>query len=190
MNAVARTQLIFEMLALFYIYIYISFSAGIPIKESDRVARQILEQLENHKPETRSFGSSRDSRIWRSITNGNEVRFSFSIQCVSYFTQTTWWRHQMETFSALLALCAGNSPMTGEFPTQRSSNAELWCFFGIGEGKQVNEPSICWWFETLLRPLWRHCNASISQQGILKHHLKSVIDIQEIKYRSIAGYVN
>ena len=30
--------------------------------------------------------------------------------------QTAWWRHQMETFSALLALCAGNSPVTGEFP--------------------------------------------------------------------------
>ena len=30
-----------------------------------------------------------------------------------------WWRHQMETFSALLALCAGNSPATGEFPSQR-----------------------------------------------------------------------
>ena len=25
----------------------------------------------------------------------------------------------METFSTLLALCAGNSPVTGEFPTQR-----------------------------------------------------------------------
>ena len=25
----------------------------------------------------------------------------------------------METFSALLALCAGKSPVTGEFPTQR-----------------------------------------------------------------------
>ena len=25
----------------------------------------------------------------------------------------------METFSALLALCAGNSPVTGEFPAQR-----------------------------------------------------------------------
>ena len=23
-----------------------------------------------------------------------------------------WWRHQMETFSALLAICAGNSPVT------------------------------------------------------------------------------
>ena len=30
-----------------------------------------------------------------------------------------WWRHQMETFSALLAFCAGNSPVTGEFPVQR-----------------------------------------------------------------------
>ena len=29
------------------------------------------------------------------------------------------YRHQMETFSALLPLCAGNSPVTGEFPTQR-----------------------------------------------------------------------
>ena len=28
----------------------------------------------------------------------------------------TWWRHQMGTFSALLAICAGNSPVTGEFP--------------------------------------------------------------------------
>ena len=27
--------------------------------------------------------------------------------------------YQMETFSALSAICAGNSPATGEFPTQR-----------------------------------------------------------------------
>ena len=26
-------------------------------------------------------------------------------------TKNTWWRHQMGTFSALLALCAGNSPV-------------------------------------------------------------------------------
>ena len=38
------------------------------------------------------------------------------------FTNIAWLRHQMETFSALLALCA-------EFPTQMSaSDAELWCF--------------------------------------------------------------
>ena len=41
-----------------------------------------------------------------------------------------WWRHQMETFSALLALCAGNSPVTGEIPSQmpvtRSIDIFLW----------------------------------------------------------------
>ena len=30
-----------------------------------------------------------------------------------------WWRHKIETFSALLAICAGNSPVPVEFPTQR-----------------------------------------------------------------------
>ena len=30
----------------------------------------------------------------------------------------TWWRHQMENFSALLAICAGNSPITGELSSQ------------------------------------------------------------------------
>ena len=30
-----------------------------------------------------------------------------------------WWCHQMETFSALLAICAGNSLVPGEFPGQR-----------------------------------------------------------------------
>ena len=31
----------------------------------------------------------------------------------------SWWRHQMETFSALLAICAGKSPVPGESPAQR-----------------------------------------------------------------------
>ena len=30
-----------------------------------------------------------------------------------------WWRHQMEIFSALLTLCAGNSPVTRVFPAKR-----------------------------------------------------------------------
>ena len=36
-----------------------------------------------------------------------------------------WWRHQMETFSALLAFCAGNSPVPGEFPAQRPVRGAL-----------------------------------------------------------------
>ena len=34
----------------------------------------------------------------------------------SGYTQTfAWWRHQMETFSTLLAICAGNSPHKGQW---------------------------------------------------------------------------
>ena len=38
----------------------------------------------------------------------------------------TSWRHQMETFSALLVLCAENSPVTMNSP-HNSSDGELWC---------------------------------------------------------------
>ena len=41
----------------------------------------------------------------------------------------TWWRHQMETFSALMALCAGKSPVTGEFPAQRPVTRSFDVFF-------------------------------------------------------------
>ena len=37
----------------------------------------------------------------------------------------TWWRHQMETFSALLSLCVGSSPVTGEFSAQRPVTRSL-----------------------------------------------------------------
>ena len=36
-----------------------------------------------------------------------------------WLTPCAWWHHQMETISALLAICAGNSPVTGEFSTQK-----------------------------------------------------------------------
>ena len=45
-----------------------------------------------------------------------------------HWSPNTWWRHQMETFSVLLVLCVGNSPVTSEFPSQKPSHAELWCF--------------------------------------------------------------
>ena len=38
-----------------------------------------------------------------------------------YHDDVIKWRHQMEIFSALLAICAGNSPVPGEFPAHKSS---------------------------------------------------------------------
>ena len=39
----------------------------------------------------------------------------------------SWWRHPMETFFTLLALCAGNSPATGEFPHKDQWRGALMC---------------------------------------------------------------
>ena len=52
-----------------------------------------------------------------------------------------WWRHQMETFSALLAICEGNSPVTGEFPSQRPVTRRFDVFFDLHLIKQLSKQS-------------------------------------------------
>ena len=72
----------------------------------------------------------------------------------------SWWRHQMETFSALLAIFAGNSPVPGEFPTQRPVTRSFDVYFDPRLNKRLCKQSWGWWFETLLCPLWRHSNVT------------------------------
>ena len=62
----------------------------------------------------------------------------------------------METFSALLALCAGNSPISGEFPRPVTRSFDV--FFDMRLIKRLSKHSRGWWFQMLSRPLWRHCN--------------------------------
>ena len=52
-----------------------------------------------------------------------------------------WWRHQMETFSALLAICAGNSPVPGEFPTQRPVTRIFDVYFDLRPNKRLSKQS-------------------------------------------------
>ena len=69
-----------------------------------------------------------------------------------------WWHHQMETFRALLALCEGNSPFTGKFPSERPVTRSFDLFFDLRLKKWLSKKSIRRWFETPSRPLWRPCN--------------------------------
>ena len=64
----------------------------------------------------------------------------------------------METSSALLALCVGNSPVSGEFPSQKPVTWIFDVFFDLGLSKRLSKQSRCRWFETPSRSLWRHCN--------------------------------
>ena len=57
----------------------------------------------------------------------------------------------METSSALLAICAGNSPVPGEFPAQRPVTRSFDVFFDLRLYKRLTKQSWGWWFETLPR---------------------------------------
>ena len=77
---------------------------------------------------------------------------------VKTVSEVSWWRHQMETFSALLAICAGNSPVHGEFPAQRPVTRNFDVYFDMHPNNRLSKQSWGWWFETQSRPLWRHRN--------------------------------
>ena len=69
--------------------------------------------------------------------------------------------YQMETFSALLAICAGKFTGHRWIPRTKASDAELWCFlWSASEKKRLSKQSWGCWFETLSRLLWRHCNVN------------------------------
>ena len=88
-------------------------------------------------------------QLWtRGIAHPN--RLAMQLQCKS------WWRHQMETFSVLLALCVGihrspvNSPHKGQW---RGA-----LMFSLICNRCLNKQPCGWWFATPSGSLWRHCN--------------------------------
>ena len=91
---------------------------------------------------------------------------SHPLSSCTHLWRHAWWRNRMETFSALLALCAGNSSVTGEFPSQRPMTQSFDVFFDLRLNKRLSKQSSGWWFETPSRQLWHHCNDMIlADQG-------------------------
>ena len=95
-----------------------------------------------------------------------------------------WWRHQMEIFSALLAICAGNSPVSGEFPAKRPATRSFDVFFDLCLNKRLGKQSRGWWFETLYRPLWRHCN-DVTQGTPLRRLRKVMFEIWQTNWQVV-----
>ena len=69
----------------------------------------------------------------------------------------------METFSALLSLCAENSPVTRSFDI----------FFDLCLIKRLSKQSRRWWFETQSHWSWRHCNGN--ETTLFFHLVNSMI---------------
>ena len=89
-----------------------------------------------------------------------------------------------ETFSSPLALCSGNSPVSGEFPEQRPVTRNFYVFFDLCLNKQLSKQSWGLWFGMLWRSLWRHCNVQTysachpvhknSESCICRHSLRQL----------------
>ena len=77
---------------------------------------------------------------------------------VFLFRKQSWWRHQMETFSALLAICAGNSPVPDEIPAHRPVTRSFDVFFDLRPNKPLSKQRWGLWLETSSCPQWRHHN--------------------------------
>ena len=59
----------------------------------------------------------------------------------------TWWRHKMEIFSALLALCEGNPSVTGRFSSQVLLTQSFDVFFDLCLNKRLSKQWRRRWFE-------------------------------------------
>ena len=90
-----------------------------------------------------------------------------------------WGRHEMETFSALLAICEGNSPVPGEFPAQRPVTRSLDVFMVLHPNKRLGKQWLGWWFETPSCPIGRHRNDS------LKHGSWQVLILRNVRRNSL-----
>ena len=99
------------------------------------------------------WDTNRTNWMWRTSTK-HQLSLVQSIPS----RNCTWWRHQMETFSVLLAFCAGNSQVPGNSPHRGQ-----WCGalmvslicalkYGWVNSHEAETPSCS---------LWRHCNDQI-----------------------------
>ena len=105
---------------------------------------------------------------WRSVTSWmwrlREFRYRL-LSCqlhpfsfASTGVETTMMTSSNRKNSALLAICVGNSPVPGEFPTQRPATRSFGVFFDLRLNKRLSKQSWSWCFETPPCPLWHHSN--------------------------------
>ena len=65
------------------------------------------------------------------------------------------WKDQS---SALLALCVGNLPVTGEVPARKTVTLSFGISFDLRPNKRWRKQLWGWWFETQSQSSWRHRN--------------------------------
>ena len=118
----------------------------------------------------KKLGNSKHTQIYKRMETHKEIHFNnrrvTRYQFSSAIIFVTWWRHQIQTFSSLLAICAVNSSVTGRLSTQRPVRRSFDVFFDMRLNKRLCKQWRGWWFETRWCPLWRHCKEMGFKQKI------------------------
>ena len=65
------------------------------------------------------------------LNSPTQLKYLYDDFATAHVNYIQWWRHQREIFFALLATCAGNSPVSGEFPAQRPVTRSFDVFFDL-----------------------------------------------------------
>ena len=120
------------------------------------------------RPHTASVATEKD----KCITGMTSCYFQ--VYCK---TPISWWRHQIKTFSALLTLDAGNSPVTCEFPSQRPVTRSFDFFSNLRLNKRLSKQSWGLWTETPSGSLWRHCNDRTGSWCVVSHYWTITYDL-------------
>ena len=92
----------------------------------------------------------------------------------------------METFSTLLTHCAGNSPVTGELPSQRPMTQSFDVFFDLRLNQLMSKQWWDCWFETPSIPSWRHCIDELFFPTLFKFDGNLVLVY--LRYRALFRY--
>ena len=137
--------------------------------------QKVIGEFPAQRPVTRSFHVFFNMRLYKRLSK----------QSWGWWYETPsrplWLQCDVETFSALLALYAGNSPITGEFPKQRPVARSFDVFSDLRLIKRSSKQSRGWWFETPSRSLWNHCilypllgsaDATVIHKNICVKHTK------------------
>ena len=154
------------------------------IKFANGIERRLAHQRWGKR--TKNLAAVAINLYGRAITHNISKRCSLALISFGYILSIQWnfYIHQMETFSALLVICAGNSPVNGEFPAQRPVTRSLDVFFDLHLNKRLCKQWWGWWFETPSRPLWHNSNACFQgcfQDNKIKPSVKHVQDFYDIR---------
>ena len=101
-------------------------------------------------PALRAHAQPTIIRIWQEVHICSDASKSI---CMMMYSNAN--------ISALLDLCVGNSPITGESPSQRPVTRSFEASFDLRLSTRLSKQSRRRWFETPSRSLWRHSNVWI-----------------------------